>query len=148
MEISWEPPWRLRWSTIRITSMELRFWFRNIVTDILTLHELINTVVQWYERETSVIYSCYSCLCTFHMLSGMPWIWILFVLYMYLNWHVHWLFINITDIYIHARVSKTLYCVFWYSVLLVKGISHVYVNSDLGYIYLVIIYIERLHNRN
>ena len=37
------------------------------------------------------------------------------IVYMPLNWHVdlHWLFINITDIYIHARVSKTLYCVFW-----------------------------------
>ena len=110
MEISWGPPWRLRWPTIRITSrprpMKLRHWFRNIVADIWTLHELINTVVQWYERETSVIYSCYSCSCKFHMLSGMPWIWILFVLYMHLSWHVHWLFINITAIYIHARVLR------------------------------------------
>ena len=96
-------------------SMKLRLlipqysgWYRAL----WTLHELINTVLQWYERKISVIYSCYSCLCKFHMLSGMPRIWILFVLYMYLNWHVHWLFINITDI-LHARVSKTLYCVFW-----------------------------------
>ena len=61
----------------------------------------------------AVIYHVYA---NFHMLSGMSGICILFVFHMHINWHLHWLFIDITEIqcwWVVFYMSKTLYCIFW-----------------------------------
>ena len=61
----------------------------------------------------AVIYHVYA---NFHMLSGMSGICILFVFHTHINWHLHWLFIDITDIqcwWVVLYMSKTVYCIFW-----------------------------------
>ena len=61
----------------------------------------------------AVIYHPYA---KFHMLSNMSEIYILFVFHTHINWHLHWLFIDITDIqcwWVVFYMSKTLCCIFW-----------------------------------
>ena len=120
MEISWVPPWRLRWPTIRITSPHRSIKLRLLIPQYYS---------GWYMDFTLTDKHCTWCS---DMNAKSAWFTVVIHVYanfiyylvcpesgyyshciMYLSWHVHWLFINITDIYIHARVSKTLYCVFW-----------------------------------
>ena len=75
----------------------------------------------------AVIYHVYAKL---HMLSGMSGICILFMFHTHINRHLHWLFIDITDIqcwWVVLYMSKTVYCIFWDLLGILKTINSLHI---------------------
>ena len=64
------------------------------------------------------------------IISGMSGICILFVFHTHINRHLHWLFIDITDIqcwWVVLYMSKTVYCIFWDLLGILKTINSLHI---------------------